>query len=510
VGEGGGFSRGGAEDPGFPASEGSGCSSEFSYLLGLNAFWEREEPEEAQGAVREAGSFGRGLRPDPKPKESRALRFGQAIDPALEEWSLPDRSAKAERGSLLFQAGRVHAVEEPSEGLQLCLEDWLVERYPAEAFDPFEDLHRRALLAVDSLKLDASPGMPFMQVAPTNAKLLQFFGREWLASLVVERMLKIQAAPVEAFESWSAIELVRAGLVDPVRVFVKNELHDRLKVSQKRYRLICSVSVVDQCVERILCSRQNNAEIDSWTKLFSKPGLGLNDDGLEELESYFRSMKKPTGSDISGFDWSVPQWLLDVDARVRSRLAGGGDMWIRRARLLGLSLFVLSDGTVFEQVLRGIQKSGSYNTSSTNSRIRVALAALVSDFEVGSVAAMGDDCVEDTSWLGGPFAPSLMEAYAKYGFKLKEVQFAENEGFVEFCAYRFWLDGGEIQHRWEPVRADKMIGTFLATWPQEAQFDMRLVALEHELRHYSRATGAVADVLEVRLRLRQEEAEKSR
>lgn len=385
--------------------------------------------------------------------------------------------------------------------------DWLCGKYPAVAYDPFLDLHKRALLAVDSLKMDASPGMPFMQQAPTNAKLLQFYGREWLASLVVERMLRIQAAPVEAFETWSAVELVRAGLVDPVRVFVKNELHSSEKVMQGRYRLISSISVVDQCVERVLCSPQNNNEIEAWRSLFSKPGLGLNDDGLEELRKCFLSMKKPTGSDVSGFDWSVPQWLLDVDAEVRSRLAGGGDLWQRRARLLGLSLFVLSDGTVFEQIIRGIQKSGSYNTSSTNSRIRVALSALVSNFEVGSVAAMGDDCVEDTSWMGVDSAWSLVDAYAEYGFRVKEVQIGNLDGYVEFCAYRFWLSDDPYVNveeiRFEPVRADKMVATFCATWPPPEQFDMRFEALGYELRH-CQSTRGLLDVLEVQRRLRQE------
>lgn len=361
--------------------------------------------------------------------------------------------------------------------------------------------------------MDASPGMPYMQQVQTNAELLRFYGREWLASLVVERILLIQEAPLEAFERWTAAELVEAGLVDPVRVFIKNELHSAEKVSQGRYRLISSISVVDQCVERVLCSPQNNFEIESWKSLFSKPGLGLHDEGLDELSKCFKSMKNPTGSDISGFDWSVPQWLLDVDAEVRSRLAGGGDLWQRRARLLGLSLFVLSDGSVYEQVMRGIQKSGSYNTSSTNSRIRVALAALVSDFEVGSVAAMGDDCVEDTSWMGNTsMSYSFMEAYAKYGFRVKEVQFAEFNGCVDFCAYRFWLtdDWRNLSSsRFEPVRADKMIATFCYTWPTSAQFDMRFEALGHELRHCV-STSWHLDMLEVQESIRQEGVGKTR
>lgn len=386
------------------------------------------------------------------------------------------------------------------------LVDWLVDKYPQVSFDPFDDLHRRALSAVSNLKMDASPGMPYMQQAQTNADLLKFYGAEWLASLVVERVLLIQGAPREAFETWTAAELVEAGLVDPVRVFVKNELHSAEKVQQGRYRLISSISVVDQCVERVLCSPQNNLEIDSWKSLFSKPGLGLHDEGLQELGACFGSMKNPTGSDISGFDWSVPQWLLDVDAEVRSRLAGGGDLWQRRARLLGLSLFVLSDGSVYEQVVRGIQKSGSYNTSSTNSRIRVALAALVSDFEVGSVAAMGDDCVEDTSWCVSGSSFAFVDAYARYGFKVKEVQFGKEDGYVDFCAYRFWLtdDWRNVSDvRFEPLRVDKMLGTFCYTWPTAAQFDMRLVALEHELRHCA-SSSPLLDILEVQSRLRQE------
>lgn len=330
--------------------------------------------------------------------------------------------------------------------------------------------------AVAALEGDSSPGYPLMRLARTNEELLGTH-KELVVGLAVARLQRLQGSDVAQLRRLTAGSLVEQGYTDEVRLFVKNELHSELKVQQGRMRLIASISVVDQIVERVLNGPQNRAEIDMWESIPSKPGMGLHDEGLESLRRQLDGLGKiPVSSDVSGFDWSVPQWMLDWDAKVRAQLCAAGPlshMFEARAVCLGLSRFVFSDGEVWDQITPGIQKSGSYNTSSTNSRLRVLLAWLcgVSYGYEGRCIAMGDDAVENA-----PVSPEdLIDAYATFGFTLKEVA----RGDLEFCAYRFGKDGSL-----EPIRWHKMLASVLATSVRDEAHERDLLAaLEYELRH---------------------------
>lgn len=337
------------------------------------------------------------------------------------------------------------------------------------------DWRPRVEAAVAALDADSSPGYPLMRIARTNGELLALH-RELVVGLAVARLRLLQASDPEKLRGMSAGELVESGYTDEVRLFVKNELHSELKVSQGRMRLIASISVIDQLVERVLNGPQNREEIRLWEAIPSKPGMGLHDEGLQSLERQIRGLGEfAQSSDISGFDWSVTQWMLDWDAKVRAQLCAAGPlsvMFESRAVCLGLSRFVFSDGEIWDQLVPGVQKSGSYNTSSTNSRLRVLLAWLCAWCEgyEGSCIAMGDDAVEHA-----PVPASVLAAaYGAFGFRLKEVSRA-----IEFCAYGFDLEGG-----FEPVRWHKMLAAVLATSVRDAAHERDLlVALEYELRH---------------------------
>jgi hypothetical protein len=324
--------------------------------------------------------------------------------------------------------------------------------------------------AMQKLDPKSSPGYPYMRLGRTNGDVLAAYS-SLIEDLAVRRLKDLWEADLEELAELSAQDLVDCGYCDPIRVFVKNELHGKIKVAQGRMRLIMSVSVVDQLVERVLNGAQNNCEISKWEDIPSKPGMGLGDEGLLTLQANFKAMQNPLSSDISGFDWSVSAWWLDCDARARAMLTGlGHDMHRKRAMCLGRSLLVFSDGVVWAQTVDGVQKSGSYNTSSTNSRIRYMLAALVAKRGGwdGAACAMGDDAVEDSP------DEDLAPAYLQLGFRLKEVSRE-----LEFCAYRFDLCGG-----FEPVRWHKMLANLLWTKPRDTSAaNELLVALRHELRH---------------------------
>ncbi|UIX27220.1 RNA-dependent RNA polymerase [Cotton bunchy top virus 1] len=293
-------------------------------------------------------------------------------------------------------------------------------------------------LAVLSLELDAGVGVPYIGYGlPTH--------RGWvedpnllpvLTRLVFDRLQKMSEA---SFEDQTPEELVASGLCDPIRLFVKGEPHKQAKLDEGRYRLIMSVSLVDQLVARVLFQNQNKREIALWRAIPSKPGFGLSTDGqtrefltlladqmsttLEDVVARWREFLVPT--DCSGFDWSVADWMLADEMEVRNRLTVHNNALTRRLRACWLkcisnSVLCLSNGTLLAQRVAGVQKSGSYNTSSSNSRIRV-----MSAYHCGAswAMAMGDDALESVD--------TDLTVYKNLGFKV------EVSGELEFCSHIF-------------------------------------------------------------------------
>jgi hypothetical protein len=146
---------------------------------------------------------------------------------------------------------------------------------------------------------------------------------------------------------------------------------------------------------------------------------------------------KGTGSiaeaDVTGFDWSVQPWEIFLEAEARILLGGmtGDSARIMRNRAYCFvhSLLTMPDGTLVAPTWPGIQLSGSFNTSSTNSRIRCWIALLVG---ARWSIAMGDDCVEE-------FVSEAEEKYAQLGHKLK--MYAKKSDSFSFCSHLFSKDG---------------------------------------------------------------------
>jgi len=232
----------------------------------------------------------------------------------------------------------------------------------------------------------------------------------------------------------SPAELVGKGMTDPVRLFVKGEPHPQKKILTKRWRLIMAISIVDQLVERILSDAQNKAEINDWKECPSTPGISLTDDA--ELKEFYDKIQSQSGeiaeADVTGWDWSVKEWELHLEADMRADLCDADD-WLRRIfhnreHCVANALYCLPDGRLIEKIVPGVQCSGRYNTSSTNSRLRVAVAAFCG---AGWAFAMGDDCVEE-------YQEDAEKLYLALGHPLKMYNKRSDE--FEFCSNVFTKD----------------------------------------------------------------------
>lgn len=373
------------------------------------------------------------------------------IFPELKQYSWPKRGSEAERGSLLFQAGRFRPTSPPANLAESVRK--LVSKYPATTVYRVlrgtewskEEIAKEAKkIGETEVNPKASPGVPLSVLGQSNAEVLSRHG-DLVYIAVAERLIALSEADLEAHPKPS--DLVRLGLCDPVRLFVKNEPHPANKVREGRFRLISSVSLVDQLVERLLFGPQNKAEIALWQSVPSKPGMGLSQKW--QFEALWKDLQIKHASapaaeaDISGFDWSVQKWELEADVCMRIE-RGNFPARMRKAALnrfkcFANAVFQLSNGELIEQGLPGLMKSGSYCTSSTNSRIRCLMAEII---QAPWCIAMGDDSVEG-------YVEGARELYGELGHTCKDYIPCAAEGEilkeVNFCSHSIAADRCYLQ-----------------------------------------------------------------
>nr|QXV86418.1 RNA-dependent RNA polymerase [Barnaviridae sp.] len=301
----------------------------------------------------------------------------------------------------------------------------------------------------------------------------------------VEDMLR---EGVEKVTGLSSQELIASGLTSPIRVFVKQEPHKQAKLELGRYRLISGLALDDQILDRALFGVQNQEEILRWDECPSKPGIGLHDDGLRLMASTFREMLSRgnlVSTDVSGWDWSVQEWELLADLEARRRLNGTAveSAWYTLARVrfhcVANKAYVLPDGATYSQSHPGIMASGWYNTSSTNSRMRIIARATAHAIHcertgkyydpdlMSQVVAMGDDAVEVQ--LDEDSRACLEEL----GHVIKDVAVFDRLQGIEFCSHR-WHDDGLAA----PVNLVKTLFKFFnhpASSPQLADWGSQLL-----------------------------------
>lgn len=331
------------------------------------------------------------------------------------------------------------------------------------------------MLVGGGVKLDTSPGYPGMLLGKTNADVIGFLSPETVAAIAAERVLLINEISFEFMETLSAVEMVKLGLTDPIRVFIKNEPHSKAKLELGRLRIINSVSLIDQMVEKYFCGRQNKLEIANFVSIPCMPGMGNHDGvaGAQLTARLLSAIKSRSGTDARAYDWTNTHQTMMVDARFRAKILGlpkWENVYTKRQLLLMTSVMIVDNGNVFQQSRRGVQKSGSVNTSTGNCRSRVVARAVafpdmdLLDVDGWQVRVMGDDGVENTSGIS---KDEVVSAYQRLNVLIKEVTTLEEDGFVEFCGLEYSEMG--IHN----PRSLKSLVHFLYTWPTEAQWESR-------------------------------------
>lgn len=254
--------------------------------------------------------------------------------------------------------------------------------------------------------------------------------------------------------------MIEWGLVDAMRVFVKDEPHKMSKIEEGRLRLIFSVGMVDNLIARALGSKMKKQEITDCNHIMSKPGMGLHDEGLKAIHDFVKDMVrdrlykeyKPKSIDCKGFDFSMTWIDFKFDYLRRLALVEGSEdsCWSKitfsHMYCMARKMIIFSDGTMVQQLLPGVMPSGWYWTSDTNSAVNAGISLSgfynhvqipfhLLDYNSYKGMYMGDD--------GG--SPGMPEGYWEYwygefGKVLSLCEDIEPYSF-EYCSTRFLKDG---------------------------------------------------------------------
>lgn len=316
------------------------------------------------------------------------------------------------------------------------------ERYKDKILYDMENLYREAIWQLPDdflsrsryeevlrrLDMNSSPGLPYLREAPTNRLWLEFDGMNF-STYKVDRM-------------WHDVQqLVENPRPNLLRVFVKQEPHKKSKVQEGRWRLIMAASLDVQILWHMCFDYMNDKEIVNSYFLPSQQGIVLVGGGWKQYRDQWEAAGLEWGLDKSAWDWTAPYWALKLDLEFRFRMGRGRlmDKWYHLACRLYAEMFenpylALSDGSVYQQIVPGVMKSGCVNTISTNSHCQVFMHLLYCYETNEQIYPVCRACGDDT--LQHPRHCQDLSVYSKYGVIVKSASES-----LEFVGHEFTRAG---------------------------------------------------------------------
>lgn len=292
----------------------------------------------------------------------------------------------AEMQSLLYHARR-------RDGLETRSVSTSVHNYMLNTFNSVEWMIRSDFLSYDhfcsvlhEVDMTSSPGYPYLLNSPTNALYFKVVDGE-----IPEHVKR------DVYDQ--VMIKIKQRIADPIRLFIKPEPITKKKFDNSAFRLISSVSVLDQLIDAMLFSDFNARVIANFVRLPTKVGW-------TQFKGGYSMIHGDLAIDKSSWDWTVMPWLPQYVLKLREDLCLNlNDEWSSLARwryqcLYGCSVFVTSGGLMFRQKQPGVMKSGSFNTIIDNSIMQVLLHACICE-DMGTpvtyLIAMGDDTLQNSN-----------------------------------------------------------------------------------------------------------------
>lgn len=384
-------------------------------------------------------------------------------DESDKEFAMPEISPAEERKSFLWHYNNVMNLFPSAEPSELTKREACVVTCDAYSlahwsiplgWRSFE--YMRGIID-ECVDLDSSPGVGF-EGCPLNKNVFDVLGNGDRAA-GKDAVVRLAMKKIEAVLSGEKFE------PPTIRIFIKQEGTKKKKIREGRPRMIWSCSLVEQVIAHAVMRASTHAEKRVHQFIPTKVGLSTKGSGWHDFICNMKRQSRRNewwlGMDKTGWDMSVPGWLLRCEQWVRWELCDNRHVdvdghfkkifdWVYdglcRARLN------FSDGYVIEQTVDGCMKSGHVLTISTNSRMQYLLRICAGIECFGLVrkealAAMGDDTIEESFDLPGQTVrdEQYRAKLREWGFHIKDEDFEHADGpdGLAFCSNRTFLIDGQ-------------------------------------------------------------------
>lgn len=348
---------------------------------------------------------------------------------------MPPKGAKYELNSLVFQSNRVSDINvELDENKSKELKNWYMERFPSVVLPNF--IRERRAPTINEIKSHfvylnrvSGPGLPFAEFYSSKGDFIDE-DPDGLATIVQNRFILLTKVTLS---NETPVSLLLGDYMDPVRLFIKDEPHPVKKLLEGRYRLISSLSIIDELIQSLLFRSQILTDVLYWPNIPSKAGMGLATEEQErDVFNYVSPwISKAVSTDVSGWDWSVREWLFTLGKNMILDLSDSNDYYKLIVNnvfyCINRSVYATSNGNLYTTSFTGTMLSGMPTTAFLNSRMRAIVAKISGSDEM---CTMGDDCVESSN---DPL--NIVDNYAKMGFRITDVKLPNGNDF-SFCSHK--------------------------------------------------------------------------
>lgn len=282
--------------------------------------------------------------------------------------------------------------------------------------DDFLEFSHFKRIVEETVMWNSSPGYPYLLRTPTNRSFFEVVDGK-PSNTALER-------------AWYMVQQrLEQRISDPIRLFIKPEPLTSKKLKDFRYRLISSVSIIDQLIDSMLFTEFNDAIIRNCDKTPVKAGWTPYMGGWKQVP-----MKGFVSTDKFGWDWTVQPWLIQESFEIIVALCENMTpiyeelMWHRVSELFKNPIFVTSGGLLLRQENPGVMKSGCKVTITLNSLMQLVLqyrVAVEVEEKLDFLWAMGDDVIQSK------MSKEYFDKLSEYCI-VKEIS-----SHVEFAGYRF-------------------------------------------------------------------------
>jgi len=261
------------------------------------------------------------------------------------------------------------------------------------------------------------------------------------------------------------------------KIFVKAEPHKKKKLIAEMLRIICCKPTHAMIKDQALFSKLNNQAVRCWKKspiVYPYSPLVPND--IEHI--YNRLKGSPVlESDKELWDFNVFGWMYVILTAVIKSLAmkpigmsqEDFDMYLEDVEKSIIKnyrdcTYRCSDGTLVQQVLEGIMKSGWVLTIFGNSTLQVVchVLALVRlgitpDIIIATYTLMagGDDILQ--KWPTSLSPVAYFDEFRKFGINVKEFEMHDSVDHATFFSNEMYYDKDDGLIKFRPLRLTKHI-----------------------------------------------------